>query len=94
MPSDSPLENTESLRVTAGERALDGDYQGAIETFAQLLRVDPDDASVFAALALVYTRMGDDQNAIENFRQAAQLYQQQENLASYRAMLRQIERLE
>lgn len=57
MSLDSSSENVSSLRELASERAVSGDYQGAVEAFTEVLRLTPDDASVFAARAITYTQM-------------------------------------
>jgi Flp pilus assembly protein TadD len=93
MSSDSFSENANSLRELASERAASGDYQGAAKAFTEVLRLAPDDASVFAARAITYTQMGNNQSAIDDYQQAAQLYQSQGNTVSHWFTLRQLEKL-
>lgn len=93
MSPDSFSENVNSLRELASERAASGDYQGAVEAFTEVLRLTPDDASVFAARAITYTQMGSNQSAIDDYQQAARLYQSQGNTVSHWFTLRQLEKL-
>jgi tetratricopeptide (TPR) repeat protein len=94
MSSESSFsENVNSLRELASERAASEDYQGAAEAFTEVLRLTPDDASIFAARAISYTEMGNIQNATEDYQEAARLYQSQGNSLSHWLTLRQLEKL-
>ncbi|MFM8294241.1 MAG: tetratricopeptide repeat protein [Microcystaceae cyanobacterium] len=64
-----------------------GDHQGAIADYNQTLILKPDYADTYYNRGLVYQKLGDNQNAINDFRQAAKLYQQQNNREWYQKML-------
>lgn len=65
----------------------EGDFPGAIASFNQVLQLNIKDAVALACRGFAYRRLGDNQKAIEDLQQAAQLFSEQGNLKSAQHIL-------
>jgi tetratricopeptide (TPR) repeat protein len=82
-----------AIRLRATERLNNGDLQGAIDDFTQLLRVQPNDAETHFTRGLIYWDIDDRQNAIADFQRSAQLFRQQGDENRYLIAMEQIEQI-
>ena len=69
------------------EKLQVGDFPGAIADFNQVLQLNSKDAVAFACRGFAHRRLGDNQKAIEDLQQAAELFSEQGNAKSARHIL-------
>ncbi len=66
----------------------------AIADYNEAIRLDPNKADAYYYLGHISEKLGNNQKAIENFQQAANLYQQQGNTEWYQRALDKIRELQ
>ena len=71
-----------------------GEFNKAIADYTEALRLDPDYANAYYNRGISYGQLGDKQRAIEDFQQAADLFEQQGNIADYQKALDLIRNLQ
>lgn len=69
------------------------DYQKAIVDFSQILEIDSQNTLAYYNRGFVHEKLGNKLQAIADFKQAANLYQQQGNQEDYQEALQRIEKL-
>ena len=65
-----------------------------IEDYDEAIRLNPDDADAYYNLGLAYRQQENNRQALESFRQAAELYQQQGKQEDYQDALERIRELQ
>lgn len=71
-----------------------GNYNAAIENFNKALTLQPEYASAYLGRGYTLLRLGKDEEASQNIRVAAQLFQEQKNTLGYETAQNLIERME
>ncbi|MBD2569993.1 caspase, EACC1-associated type [Anabaena lutea] len=71
-----------------------GNYDKAIEDYNQAISIAPEYALAYYNLANSYSKKGNKQAAIENFKKAATLYKKQQNEDDYQDSLNRIKKLQ
>lgn len=80
-----------TIRLRASERLDNGDFQGAIDDYTQLLRYQPNNAETYFTRGLIYWKVGNIRNAVLDFQASAQLFSQQGDEERYLIAMEQIE---
>jgi tetratricopeptide (TPR) repeat protein len=70
-----------------------GDSQGAISDYNQAIKFKPDYADAYYNRGLLHKKLRDNPKAINDFRQATKLYQQQNNQTGYQNSLDKLKEL-
>jgi tetratricopeptide (TPR) repeat protein len=83
-----------TIRLQASERLNNGDFQGAINDYTQLLRYQPNNAEAYFTRGLLYWRVGNTRNAVVDFQASAQLFSQQGEEERYLIAMEQIEQIQ
>lgn len=63
----------------ASGHLVDRNFQAAIDSYTQVLQIQPDSAGAYLMRGMAYREIGNRQLAIEDFQQASQLFHEQEN---------------
>ncbi|MDB9318448.1 tetratricopeptide repeat protein, partial [Nodularia spumigena] len=80
---DIEPENANAYNLRGILYSLQQKWELALADFTKSIDIDPEYANAYNLRGLVYERMGNKQKAIENYQQAAQLFQAQGNTAAY-----------
>lgn len=78
---DSP--NTTALMKLAASQTETFKYKEAIQTYSQVLRIDPTNAKAYGNRGILHLHVGEQQAAINDFQYSAKLYQTSGNMAQY-----------
>ena len=76
------------------EKAKRGRYKEVIEDFSYALHINPIYTEARRYRGLAYSKTGDTQKAIDDFRRVANLYLEQQNLNSYQDIVQLIKKLQ
>lgn len=63
----------QNLRASANSKAKQGDYQGAIALFSQLIELNPNSAADYNNRGLMFFRSGQKQKALSDYNQALEI---------------------
>ncbi|HEY9649232.1 MAG TPA: tetratricopeptide repeat protein, partial [Coleofasciculaceae cyanobacterium] len=84
----------EDYRHRGVNKVQQGDFQGAIEDFNQVLQHNEKDAIALTCRGFARQRLGDNQKAIEDLQQAAKLFAEQGNPKSAQNILHTLKKLQ
>jgi serine/threonine protein kinase len=76
------------------ENGQRGKYREAIECFNKVIRINPDNTEAYKFRGIAYCRLGKNQEAIEDFQEAANLYLKQGKTNEYQEVSQRIKELE
>ncbi|MFB2936675.1 GUN4 domain-containing protein [Aerosakkonemataceae cyanobacterium BLCC-F154] len=76
------------------ENGQRGKYREAIDCFNKVIRINPDNTEAYKFRGIAYCRLGKNQEAIEDFQEAANLYLKQGKTNEYQEVSQRIKELE
>lgn len=72
-------DRAEALNIIGLRQTTDRNYKQAIDSFSEVIRINPKNAEGYLNRAIAYSELEDKQRAIEDFQKAAQLFAEQGN---------------
>jgi Flp pilus assembly protein TadD len=87
-------DTAKDLLITGVDQSRQGDHRRAINSFSQVLRLDPEDADAYGHRCVARHRIGDRLGSIADCETAAILYLEQGNITNYHYALKMLEKLQ